>query len=212
MLSPNFNEIIAVVLEKSEKNALETLTSEDIRSISMMLLGYLRLIKAEFKTKNDSSEPGDGYYAQLKAILKLLTDTQNKLIQKRKKEFINEFNADIDGFINQLNSAINIHEMSPNFNKFMTEFTQAIAESLSNSPVGFTDATNSVYHLSSSVMELIERLERINKRVLVSENHFSRLFQKTVTHYLNKWIPWIDIENTNLQCVSYVKHDNFMNL
>ena len=66
MITNNLSEIINVVVEKSKENKLEHLSSDDIRNISLILWGYLRLIKSNFKTKDDSSEPSDDYYAHLK--------------------------------------------------------------------------------------------------------------------------------------------------
>lgn len=215
MLTHNFSEIISLVLDKSQKNILETCTSDEIRSISLMLLGYLRLIKSGFKTPNDSSEPSEGYYADLKDILNLLTVTQNRLLPKRKKEFIVDFNADLDVLASQLNAIKGAGDKSYQLSalkKCLHEVRNAVEECLSNPHAGFKDAIRSCFQISSSGVAMIRKLEQSDADVLVIISHNVEQFQRTCTHHLKRWTVWVDIEQTNQQCISYVHSASFMDL
>lgn len=215
MLTHNFSEIISLVLDKSKKNILETFTSDEIRSISLMLLGYLRLIKSGFNTPNDSSEPSEGYYAELKEVLNILTVTQNRLLPKRKKEFIVDFNADLDVLVSQLNSINSVGEKPyqlSSLKQCIHEVSKTVEDSLLNSHAGFKDAIRSCFQISSSGVAMIRKLEQSDADVLVIISHNLEQFQKTCTHHLKKWTVWVDIEQTNQQCISYVNCASFMEL
>lgn len=222
MLTHNFSEIISVVLDKSRHNALETLSSDEIRSISLMLLGYLKLIKLEFKTADDSREPSEGYYTNLKNVLNLLTLSQKKLLQKIKQEFIVDFNADLDSMVSKIEPIENIsvlhltknyeeikHSISL-FKKAINELKAAVGEKISDPHVGFMDAIKVCFHDSSLVMELIERIGKSDSTQTISSLH--NLFQEMFTHHLKVWTKWVDIEQTNQQCISYSLCSDFINL
>lgn len=222
MLTHNFSEIISVVLDKSRHNALETLSSDEIRSISLMLLGYLRLIKSGFKTADDSQEPREGYYADLKGVLNLLTRSQNKLLQKMKQESIVDFNADLDSMVIKLKSINNLsvldvrinHERTKHsiflFKKSIDELKTAVEEQLLDNHVGFMDAIRVCFHDSTLVMELIKGIAKSDSTQAMS--HLQDLFQETFTYHLKKWTKWVDIERTNQQCISYGLSSDYIDL
>ena len=213
MLTHDFSEIISVVLEKSRHNALETFSSDEVRSISLILLGYLRLIKSGFKTKNDSPESSEGYYDNLINVLQLLTNTQSSLIHKIKKEFIAEFNADLDSMISKMNAIKNLNPHQKQlslFNACIKDLKKTVEDDISNPHVGFMDAMRSCFQISSSAMESVKELALLDESGTVSQ--YQDLFQRTFVHYLKKWTFWVDIEQTNQQCNSYATCGSFMDL
>lgn len=196
MLTYDFSKIIAVVLDKSRHNSLESFSSEEIYSISLILLGYLKLVKSGFKTKDDSTEPSDEYCNYLKSVLHQLTVTQDSLIHKAKIGFISDLNADLNALIKNIEmSADGRKNQIDSFRTSIKNLCKNIEDDLFNPHVGFMDAVRTGFKASFSIVDQLKE---------PFQNQYQNLCQKTLTYHLKRWTVWVDIEQTNQKCISYI--------
>lgn len=223
MITNNFSEIINVVVELSKENKLEELYSDDIRSLSLMLWGYLRLIKSGFKTKDDDlSIDSNHCYVHLKSILGELTSMQSKLLEKTKMEFIDNFNSEMDTLDKKfdlipgllvLNSKKEIKEVAlavSALKKQSVDVRKSLEEKLQDPYTAFESAMISCFNITSSMSEIIFNLLKHHQNSELSQYH--KLLQKTSTYHLKKLTYWSEIELTNHQCMRYISNGEFIDL
>ena len=213
MLTPNFSKIISVILEQSRNNTLEQRSAEELRSIGLMLLGYLRLINTEFSTSADTSEPHEGYYEDLKGVLNLITTTQTKRLNIIKKQLMDEFYANGRGIIKKINeletqSLLDKHHKNTKImhtigllKKSLEDLMLRIEQTMRIPHTGLLEATRCLIHEQESLFEQIKRIKPCNSTQLLAQVH--HLIQETIMHHVTSWTQWIEIEENNQQCITY---------
>lgn len=205
MLTPNFLKIISVILEQSRNNTLEQRSAEELRSVGLMLLGYLRLINTDFSTPADSAAPKESYFAELKRVLNLITTSQSKRLEIIKKELSVAFNSDCRSIIR------NIEELEAQLlldkdqqhrigilKNSLKDLSAHIEETLLLPHIGLLESTRYLIQQQASLNEQIRSIKPVNSTPSVEQ-----LIPKTMTHHLKVWTHWIEVEHNNQQCITY---------
>ena len=222
MLTSNFSEIIQVVTNKYSTRTLETLSADDIRNISLMLLGYLGLIKSGFKTnEHEPLDTDDYYYQQLKNVLSFLVEAQEKHLNQAKEDLLvqctQELNSMDDKIQNVLNRiTLNHHAPSAKMKrctldlKKITQKLKAELQSALNKDIGFHVVLVAYFESYAQVRNLMPILK--DNHTLHEMQDCVALFQKSLSFYTNQMLWWESIEKINIECRSYAQNSNLITL
>lgn len=213
MLTPNFSKIISVILEQSRNHTLEQRPAEELRSIGLMLLGYLRLIRTDFTTPADSTEPSEGYYADLKNVLNLITTSQTNRLNAIKKQLVIALNSDLRSLVKEieaLDTQTNLDKKTQYhiglLKKSMLDLTVRIEQTMPLPGVGLIESMQLLIQEQASLSEQMKRIPPPN---FATMHH---LVQKTTAHHLKDWAQWIEIEQNNQQCITYASCGELIDL
>lgn len=202
MLTSNFTEIIQVVTNKMSTQTLDTISADDTRNISFMLLGYIRLIKSGFSTSNEQSSKNDDqeYFSQLKNVLLTLTESQSKKIATAKRQFLTQFSKKIQDLNDRLNAMPYVQSPMGSIIENLKNELQKLNDKIATVIIhhsGFFSATRELVNCSFAVQNLM-----IQNRATELNDYL----EKTL-HLVNKEAiaidGWRDIEDTNEQCIRH---------
>jgi hypothetical protein len=221
MLTSNFVEIIQVVITKVHSQTLETIPADDIRNISLMLWGYLRLIKSGFKTQADSHESSEEHYASLKNVLNVLTYTQSQHISQAKRNFLEQCTQELNTMNEKIEALPSlIVQTSTKNRKIITRYVsdikncnQKLKDKLNtelNGFQGFKLLTKSHFDCSTEITELMSSLFSLYPNDQITE--YLKLFQNSLTFYAKKLLWWHEIESTNEQCRVYALNGELIDM
>lgn len=221
MLTANFSEIIRVVKEKIEQNRIEEYSGAEIKSLCMMLWGYLRLIKSGFRTADDSTEASDEFFAYLKGMLDVLTKTQSKLMKKYHKSLMETIGLELDELsvkISEYGKGVLLsHEKQKKIASIISTIKSDsarlkvdLAKNLSDPYESFRQSIMPLYQVSTKITDAMQEMFHLNKNdeFLVYRDYM----RKTFTSHLKLMTEWMEIESMNHQCASYVRNGDFIDL
>lgn len=214
MLTSNIAEIIKVIKGKIESNSLSSCSSETIKNISLLLWGYLQLVKSDFKTPDDTHEPNDSYHEQLKNILDKLTEAQTKNLKKIKDDLFQQTTQELNKVTMRIASTTKYQ------NKEFTQCVSNLSQSIKTledalkkklyEVDGFQEIMFVFFQCSSELNSNIVKLQEFQLEKDLIE--YLNALHQSLSFYLRKIVFWRDMEHINLQCKSYVTSSAFIDL
>lgn len=221
MLTSDLAEIVGVFIDKYKADALDSLSADDLRNISLILWGYLKLVKSGFMTKADSPDESKGDYNNLKGVLALLTSTQEARICEAKIGLLDECTHELDGIdkqIDQLAVLLDIkfkkdpHHVNlcvSNLKKCTQELRAKLLDEI-NDFDAFTALIRANVECSYNISQLMTQLIKYSASNDLDE--YNNLFQNSLAFCAKRLLFWREIQSTNNQCMSYISASELIEL